>query len=358
MLCCYVLKRFPRLSQTFVLDELLELQRQGVGLAVIARDGAGGESLPRADLLDGPVELMPNGADATWVAERLGALGADHVHAHFAGWAATTAAAAAGLAGLPYTFTAHATDIYREDIDTAALADRIERARAVVTVTEANRLHLEELLAREGRHGKIVRIYNGVDMTRLSPVLDGRESAAILGIGRLVPKKGHDVLIEAVRLLRRRNVAARLEVVGEGPLRGDLEGQIAAAGLTGDIDLLGARPHDEVLNLLRRSTIFALPSTIAADGDRDALPTVITEAMALGTPVVSTAVSGIPEQVDTGRTGLLVPPDDPAALADALELLLSQPELRRRLAIAGRERAADRFDLARSVSALREVFAG
>jgi colanic acid/amylovoran biosynthesis glycosyltransferase len=357
MLCCYVLKRFPRLSQTFVLEELLELQRQGVELAVIARDGSGGPTVPRADLLVAPVELLPVGADGAFVAERLAALGATHVHAHFAGWAATITATAAAKAGLPYSFTAHATDIYRDGIDEVALADRIAGARAVVTVTEANRLFLENLLARHQRTGRIVRIYNGVDTARLAPVFDGREDGLVLGIGRLVPKKGHHVLIDAIRRLRDRNVAVHLQLVGEGPLQGDLEQQIASSGLEGAVSLLGARPHNEVLDLLRRCTVFALPSTIAVDGDRDALPTVITEAMALGAPVVATAVSGIPEQVDSGNTGLLVAPDNPGALADALQLLLSDNSLRRRFALAGRARAEARFDIVRSVATLRAVFA-
>jgi glycosyltransferase involved in cell wall biosynthesis len=226
-----------------------------------------------------------------------------------------------------------------------------------VTVTDANRRFLEELLARQGRTGRIIRIYNGVNIARLTPALDGRADDLVLGIGRLVPKKGHDVLIEAVRLLRNRGVAVRLEVVGDGPLQAELTQQITASGLAGDVTLLGPRPHAEVLDLLRRCTVFALPSTIAMDGDRDALPTVITEAMALGAPVVSTAVSGIPEQVDSGRTGLLVEPDDPDVLAAALESLLTDAALRRRFAIAARERAEERFDLERSVAALHEVFA-
>jgi glycosyltransferase involved in cell wall biosynthesis len=358
MRVCYVLKRFPRLSQTFVLEELLELQRQGVPLAVVARGGPGGETPFRALLTRFPVEYMPPGADEQWVASRLRALGATHVHAHFAGWAAEMAARATSRAGLPYTFTAHATDIYRTGLDESALVERMSGARAVVTVTDANRRHLQRMLARHDRGARVLRIYNGVDVHRLHPVLAGRDRDLVVGVGRLVTKKGHAVLVEAIRQLRERQVAVRLTVVGDGPLRENLERQVRDSRLTETVTLLGARPHEEVLGLLSRATTFALPSTVADDGDRDALPTVVLEAMALATPVVSTTVSGIPEQVDSGRTGLLVPPDDPGALADALQRLLLDSGLRGRYTCAARALAVERFDLRRNVAALRRVFSG
>ena len=168
MRVAYVLKRFPRLSQTFVLDELLELERQGVELVVLARRGSD-EALvhDRVRELRAPVHHLSPAAEPQEVAARLREHAAQHVHAHFATWASDAAHRAAALAGLPFSFTAHATDLYRADVDREALARRASAARFVVTVTEDNRRWLEGLLAERHLPGRVVRLYNGVDLDRL-----------------------------------------------------------------------------------------------------------------------------------------------------------------------------------------------
>jgi glycosyltransferase involved in cell wall biosynthesis len=352
-----VLKRFPQATQTFVLGELRELERLGTRVAVVARGGPSGGAAVAPHRLAGPVHHLPDPAGPAEVARVVTALRPAHLHAHFAGWAAAVAARAARDARVGFSFTAHATDIYRDGLDESRLADLLAAARFVVTVTEANRLRLEQVLAAHGRRGQVLRLYNGVDLRRLA--LDERPRARrlVVSVGRLVEKKGHGVLIEAVRRMRRSGQEVRCVIVGEGPLAGPLRKQVAAAGLADAVELVGPRDHATVLDLLRRASVVALASVVAADGDRDALPTVLLEAMAVGTPVVSTTVCGIPEIVTHGDSGLLVPPGDADALAGTLGRLLADPALRARLAAGGRRRVEERFDGARNAARLAGLFA-
>lgn len=358
----YLLKRFPRLSQTFVLDELLALERSGLDLVVLARRGSD-EPLQHARVSDlrAPVHLLAPGdapvrPDA--VARRLRELEVDHVHAHFATWASATAAAAAPLAGVPFSFTAHATDLYRADVDVDALAARVAAARFVVTVTDDNRRWLQARLDERGRSGRVLRLYNGMDLDRLPRSRTPRATRRLVAVGRLVEKKGFDDLLGALALLEAAGCPLELDLVGEGPLRPQLERRVAELGLGGAVRLLGALPQEEVLDRVRAATALVLPAVVAADGDRDALPTVVLEAMALGTPVVSTRVSGIPEMVEHDRSGLLVEQRDRAALADAVRRLVGEPALGERLADAARARVEERFSLAANVAELRRLLTG
>ena len=178
----------------------------------------------------------------------------------------------------------------------------------------------------------------------------------MVAICRLVEKKGFDDLLTALATLRSEGAPVTAVLVGEGPLRDRLQERAATSGLQDALQLRGALRQEEVLDLVRRATVFALPCVVAADGDRDALPTVLLEAMALGTPVVSTRVPGVPEMVDDGTSGLLVAERDPAALARALSAVLSEPDRSARLADAARERVEERFSLTRNVGVLRGLF--
>lgn len=350
----YVVKRFPRLSQTFVLNEIAELERQGVRVAVVARQSPDpGERLP-----DGfpDVPVLPLDRPGIDVAGALRRAGVEHVHAHFATWAAATAARLADELRLPFSFTAHAHDIYHRDVDRAALADLLARAAFAVTVSDANRAFLEEVLHGHGRRGRVVRLHNGVDLPRLARTGRSPVPGRVVSVGRLVPKKGLRHLVEACRLLAATGRACECVVVGEGEEREALELQIAGAGLQGRVVLAGALPHEETLRLLASAEVCTLPCVVAPDGDRDGLPTVLLEALALGVPVVSTPVSGVPEIVVDGESGLLVPPADPAALAGALDRLLASAPLRARLSAAGALRARRDFDLATNVAALAALF--
>lgn len=353
----YLLKRFPRLSQTFVLNELLELERQGTDVAVLARAGAD-EALSHraAQTLRARVEYLPEAADDARLVDAVRAHAPPHIHAHFATWGARAAQLAATNTGISYSFTAHARDIYGDHVDRRALTERIADARFVVTVTEFNRRRLEKLLADAGAAGRIVRIYNGVDVGRLAPRGLYRDEDHVVGVGRLVEKKGFAYLVEAVDRLRPSRPRVRCTIVGEGPARAELEAQIAERDLGDHVTLLGALPQHEVAGLVERATVFALPCVVGADGDVDALPTVIIEAMALATPVVSTAISGIPEMVEHERSGLLVAARDAGELADALGRLLEDRDERERFGEAGLAIARERFDLRRNVAELRALF--
>jgi colanic acid/amylovoran biosynthesis glycosyltransferase len=350
----YVLKRFPRLSQTFVLNEIAELVRQGVHVTVVARHSpAEGERLP-----DGFPEVAVHYLDRpeTDVLAELRRAGVEHLHAHFATWAAATARHLAEELGVTFSFTAHAHDIYHRDVDRARLAATIEAAAFVVTVSEANRTFLEGVLAAEGRRGRVVRLYNGVDRSRLRPSGQPPAPGRIVSVGRLVPKKGLTHLVEACRQLKASGRKFECVIVGDGEERESLERQIAQADLRREVVLAGALSHPDTLDLLRSATACTLPCVIAPDGDRDGLPTVLLEALALGVPVVSTTVSGVPEIIEDGVSGLLVNPGDPAALAAALDCLLSSATLRARLVVGGNIRARCDFDLQRNVAFLSNRF--
>ena len=231
-----------------------------------------------------------------------------------------------------------------------------EPADFVVTVCEANRRHIEEHLSG-GNSLPIVTLYNGIDLDQFRPGPASTEAVPlILGVGRLVEKKGFDDLIAATAALLDAGARFRCVIIGEGEERGRLQGMIAELGIAG-IDLVGARPQEEVRAYLARASMLVLPCRIAADGNRDALPTVLLEALACGVPVISTPVGGIGEIVDGGRAGRLVPADDRVALGQAISDLLGDQLAREDLGREGRRRAESCFDLHQNVARLIRCFA-
>ena len=284
-----------------------------------------------------------------------------HMHAHFAHRTTTVTWWAAHLMNLPFSFTGHAKDIYQTDQNPQGLLARKMRAAAfVVTCTDANRQHLEVI-----EPGAPVHVmYHGLnaDFARLladAPAAEPHDGLRIISVGRLVEKKGFDVLVDAIALLRERGVEVTAAIAGEsGDQEALIRERVTAAGLDDRIEFLGTLSQAELFAEYRRSSVFALACRITGDGDRDGIPNVLMEAMAAGLPVVSTSVSGIPELVDDGANGLLVPPEDAEALADALWRLAKDPALSHRLAVAGAHTIAEHFDgeaLARHMAGL---FAG
>ncbi len=273
-----------------------------------------------------------------------------HLHAHFAHGATTVTWLAAMITGLPFSFTAHAKDIYSESLNPAGLLQRkLQAARFAVTCTEANRLHLQQVAPG----AKIVRVYHGVnaDFARLlaqSPLLRQQSSAEplrILGVGRLVAKKGFDVLIEACGLLQQQQIAFTVTLAGEeGEHSNVIRQRVASLGLTDCIRFTGPLRQDQLFAEYRRATVFCLPCRVLDDGDRDGIPNVLMEAMACGLPVVTTAISGIPELVTDGINGVLIPPEDPVALAAAIMRLSRDSQLVGRLAAAAQVTVRDHFD--------------
>jgi glycosyltransferase involved in cell wall biosynthesis len=201
-----------------------------------------------------------------------------------------------------------------------------------------------------------VRIYNGLDVERFAPNGTVRaEPPLVLAVGRLVEKKGFDDLVSACSLLHADGTAFRCRIVGKGELERDLHALVKALGLEEQVELAGPIPRERLLAEYSRASVVVAPCVIGADGNRDGLPTVLVEAMALGIPVVATDVTGIPELVEDGRTGVLVPQRDPQALAEAIRWVLAEPSLADGLARAGRARVERKFDLRANVARLRNL---
>lgn len=386
----YVLKRYPRFSETFVVNEILAHERAGLPIEIFALGPV--EESHFQDLIgqvSAPVTRLPHrlrGVEPLWqlltearrtlpafwptlqhtdldgegIAQALRlaldatARGLTHLHAHFATSATSVARAAAAFAGISYSFTAHAKDIFFDYGEPQRLDRKLADAAFAVTVSDFNLRHLQASVGSPS--GRLVRLYNGVDLERFRFQMPGDGPSTVLAVGRLVDKKGFAVLIDAAATLRDRGLSFRCDIIGDGPDRDALAQRIRAASLDQQIQLVGARAQQAVIEAMRRATVLAMPCIVSADGNRDGLPTVLIEAMALGTPVIGTTVTGIPELVRDGRTGLCVPPGDPLALADALERLLLDRALRQRLARAAREAVCRDFDIDRNARQLRALF--
>ena len=392
----YVVKMFPRFSETFILNEILELERTGTRVVVFSMNQPT-ESIrqPGIDRVRAPVIVLSEHAasrtrlagshlwcllrsparyarslafvkgrgtesartkflHAAILARIASRLGVEHLHAHFASAPARQAKLASMLSGIPFSFTAHAKDLYWSGHgyrESHKLKHKIQRASLVVAISEYNRRFMESM----GFHvpqGKIATIYNGLDLSawplrrpRGRPIVRS-EAPVILAVGRLVEKKGFDVLMEAASILESRGIRFRCWIAGEGPEQERLAGLVRDKNLEGLVELLGAIPQDRLAaDLYTRAHVLAQPSIIASDGDQDGIPTVILEAMSVGLPVVATTVSGIPEAVVDGETGLLAQPRDPRALADALSRVLADDALAERLALGARRMIEERFSL-------------
>ena len=387
----YLFERFPSFTQTFCYREIAELRRQSASPAIysvrrptdepaqtwdsaIIREV---EYLPGEERLIREVDQaqrkkqLPAAAvaeieawgrktdflrlyQAAWLGPRLQARGITHLHAHFAGLAARTAWWIERFFGIGFSFTAHANDIFAPKSFEISLGKLVEGARAVVTVSDFGVRFLQDNFPVAA--GKIERIYNGIDLGWVRAAEFGAGTPLIISVGRLIGKKGFGDLVEACRLLRDRGLDFRCEIIGEGALEAELRAQIATTGLTNFVSLPGPLAQEEVLARLARGRVFALPCVADTGGGMDNLPTVIMEAMAASLPVVSTPIGGVPEMVEEGVTGWLLPEHQPAALADALGRLLNDRDMARSLGKAGRARAEKLFGIENSARSLRALF--
>ncbi len=291
---------------------------------------------------------------AVHVAGHLADRGAtERLHAHFIDRAALVAHVAAQLLDVPYSITAHASDIY---VAPVLLDKKIEGADFVATCTGYNQAHLSSEV--DGAAEKVAVLYHGLEVERYQPAPTiATTTPMLVSVGQLKAKKGFLHLLDAARLLTDRGIGFHCEIIGEGPQRAELERKIRELGLEQHIVLRGALDHDEVIDTYRRASAFVLPCVIGDDGDRDGIPNVILEAMAMQLAVVSTTHSGIPEAVENETTGLLVPPGDAGALARALALVLEDQDAARRMGARGREVVIDRFDAEKNVRMLYDRFA-
>ncbi len=406
MSIAYVVKRYPRYSETFIVNEILAHEAAGLDLHIFAlrppvdshfqdkiaqvkasvtyiQKPIQGRSYPTllgqnptaASYLWAEIQataaLIPDlwsklayaaGErsnvlyQALWLAQAVRHRGITHLHAHFASVATSVTRLAAHFAGVPYSFTAHAKDIFHGSVDPADFAQKLRDATAVITVSDYNRTYLLEQYGEVAT--KVQRIYNGVDLTALAykPRPENLERPLILSVSRLVEKKGLTYLIAACDLLRRWGHSFLCQIVGAGPLETELRAQIVDYQLEPWVKIIGPRPQGEVFRILEQATVFVAPYVVGKDGNRDGLPTVLLEAIALGTPCVATDVTGIPEIIHNGETGLLVSPNNPEQLATALQALLKQGDLRTRFAQQARQLLEQKFDLQRNAAQLRQLF--
>lgn len=413
----YILRSYPRLSQTFIVNEILALEQLGVplhlfpitdprepivqaqvaavrapvayleharqrGARALRRDhmamlraaparyararryvagradlDQGYTSASRRACFDYAVHLAALLRQAARAGQPIG-----HLHAHFAHDPTLVALLVQMLTGVSFSFTAHARDLVQ--IPAHVLVERIERATVMLTCSATNLDYVREVVPPQ-LQAKVRLIHHGVNLAGFRPLEAeeaGREPPGaglpqIIAVGRMVEKKGFPDLIRACAELRQRGLAFGCTLYGDGPLEAELRALVAELGLAGTVALPGACSQQQLIPHLQRADVFALASFVTDDGDRDGVPNVLVEAMACGVPVVSTRVAGIPELVRHGQNGLLVAPRNVGALADALAELLGDAPRRQAMARAARRTVVEEFDLqaaARQIAGLFE----
>lgn len=288
---------------------------------------------------------------AIYMAAEIKKRGIQHIHAHFALNAATVAMVIGRLLGITYSSTAHANDIFADPV---LLEEKLKNAKFIITISEYNRQYLQQFVSAD----KIYVVHYGLDLNQFVPLSERTDGNVplIFSIGRLVEKKGFPYLIQACQILAERGYNFTCEIVGEGPQRNILQKMIADANLEGMVSLEGTVLQEDLMEYWRKATVFALPCVIGEDGDRDGMPNVLIEAMALQVPVVSTALVGIPEFIQSGYSGFLAPPGDAQALANLIGQLLDAPALRERMGRNARIAAEQTFDLQRNASQIKDIY--
>ena len=395
----YIVRSWPRLSQTFIVNEVLALERRGLELAVFSlvrsnevlvqpqvaevrasvhyledrlrRPWVSRTRLQLAGLLAAPLRyalvlwfclrhpgLAAGYGDSSTLrcffhavriassVEDMRAAGAEpvHVHAHFAHDPALVGMLVARLTGLPFSFTAHARDLVQ--IPAKSLAVRAADATALVTCCAANADYIDSAVPAVDRPPVLV-IHHGVELGRFVPT--PRDPAVkvpnLLSVGRLVEKKGYVDLLHALGTVKARGVDFRCRIYGDGPLQQELTELRDSLGLQGQVELMGARSNEQILAALRVADAFVLAPKVVEGGDRDGIPNVLVEAMACGLPVAATSAGGITELVQHDVNGLVSEPGDVEAMAESITGLLTDPGRRARLGEAARQTVERGFDI-------------
>jgi len=398
-LTAVLVSRFPKVSETFVAREAIALQSQGCKVRVYAltRENSAVVQPEAAVLLPdavfGRVDVGLLGAQLRWLRKDparylrtwTGALrgnlrsrrfllrafvvvpvaarwalempeqGVSRVHAHFATHAALAGWVINRLTDLPFSFTVHAHDLY---VDREMLVEKVAAADLVVTISDFNQRLLEDVCGKAMTDHRVRVVRCGVDRTifRRRPVAPANPVTKIVCVGTLEQKKGQRHLIEAVARLRDRGRTVEAVFVGEGDDRASLESDVARLAVADSVRLPGAGDRAAVLAALESADVVVLPSVIDDRGRMEGIPVSLMEAMAVGVPVIASDLSGISELVVDGVTGLLVVPGDAAALADAIERLIGDPDLARRVTVAATRVVAEKYDLTSNVAELAELF--
>jgi glycosyltransferase involved in cell wall biosynthesis len=397
----YVASQFPKLTETFILREVMEMERRGLVVSLYSV-----RPRPRGKLHAAALPYLERTHYAPWLglahvgaffsllfrrpagvargvafllkdclaharypavivktivctpkfflfAREMDRDGVAHVHGHFANYPTTLAVFASRVLGITCSFTGHAWDIF-VPFNQAGLAAKISEAQFVATCTGFN-ARLLSGLCHDADRKKIMLNHHGLDLTEYVPAAE-REGDRIMAGGSLVEQKGLSYLVDAAALLRDRGLTFRIEIVGDGPLFEALTEQVNQHQLMHLVALVGSMPHEELRLRMRTAAMFVLPSVETSDGFMDGIPNILIESLALAVPVVSSRLSGIPELVVEGETGLLVEERNTGALADAIEALLRDPGRGRAMGSAGRARVETMFDLGRNASQLVEKF--
>lgn len=392
---CYLTKRFPRLSETFILDEILGLEAAGIDLRLFAiADPCEPEVQPDVRRVRSRVSYLRSGhgawtaasdysrflrghltmlrrcprrwtraaaqvirhgrslamakhfVEAGGMAVELDGIGGDHIHAAFAHGPASVAFYVHLLTGRPFSFAAHAKDLYLSTPE--VLAMKIRSATFVLACSESAANELRRIVdlqaggSPDRNIDKVVYAPHGVDISRFRPAPNDplvdvpADPLRLLAVGRLVPKKGYPALLQSLATLVGKGVDFQCRIVGSGSQRSELEALAAGLGLEGRVTFCGALTQQEIIREYQGADVFLQASVITGDGDRDGIPNSVLEAMACGMPVVATAVAGIPEVVRDHETGLLVAPGRPALMTEALEELVDDALLRAQLGAAAR----------------------
>jgi len=398
----YILKGYPRISETFISNEIYLLEQLGFSLHLfsmrkpresfthhsVSQIQAAVDYLPSTLLVPLPRLLYHNFKLARERPEAyseafrlmitrfrrkrkvatikhllqagylvhalLPGTGVRHLHAHFAHSPTSVALFAHKLCGLPFSFSAHAKDIYTSD--QRQLREKITLAKFVVTCTEYNRRFLQEL-ASDGP--SIHRVYHGIDAGLFSGQSESRKPSPpyrILSIARLVDKKGLPTVFRALRNLLDQGISLHYTLIGDGEERRSILKHLHNLGLETVSTWLGTQPHQRVIDEYSKADLFVLGCEVASNGDRDGIPNVFLESMAMGVPVLATRVSAIPEILEDGLTGLLVDPGEHEAMAQCMVKLLSDEELRHRIIAAARRRVREEFNNRELIQKLAAVF--
>ncbi|MCX7011196.1 MAG: glycosyltransferase [Candidatus Sumerlaeota bacterium] len=398
----YIASQYPTLRETFVIREILELERRGVEVTAyslkrpmvgLRHDDLRGARAPvyysphclcgglildnLRTLAESPRRYVGFAVKQAWTfrrhpgqalkalllfpkmvhyARRMKRLGIERAVACWANFPTTTALAARRLFGIRYCMTCHAWDIFVAK-NQAGLEDKIAEANLVRTISDFNVKYLRPFCRSEEDRKKIVRNYIGVDVSRL-PVRTEEPGGrfTLAAGGSLIEQKGLRHLLDAMAILKESGVSPALTIIGEGELRRPLEDQTRRLGLADCVKLVGTMSNQAVLDLIRQSSAFVLPCVQVADGMMDGIPTILIEAMAVGVPVISCFVSGVPELIENGVSGLLTPPGDSPALASAIRRLMEDAGLREGLAKEGRAKVEREFDIRRNVELLVDLY--